>query len=162
MLSDIEKEHYSRHLQLNDIGTAGQLKLKQSKILVVGAGGLGCSALLYLTAAGIGTIGVMDFDRISRSNLQRQTLFGSSSIGKLKVEVAIARLKDLNPNIHDPDRKNKRRKNKKGVLTSMTSHIVDKKNKSNVEFEYDELEEEPEDGNGEDDVLADIEEENTN
>ncbi len=99
MLSDIEKEHYSRHLQLNDIGTAGQLKLKQSKILVVGAGGLGCSALLYLTAAGIGTIGVMDFDRISRSNLQRQTLFGSSTIGKLKVEVAIARLKDLNPNI---------------------------------------------------------------
>ena len=99
MLSDIEKEHYSRHLQLNDIGTAGQLKLKQSKVLVVGAGGLGCSALLYLTAAGVGSIGIIDHDTISRSNLQRQVIYGISSIGKHKVDVAIKHLSDINPNI---------------------------------------------------------------
>ena len=99
MLSDKEKEQYSRHLQLENIGTAGQLKLKQSKVLVVGAGGLGCSALLYLTAAGVGTIGIIDHDTVSRSNLQRQVIYGVSSIGKQKVEVAVKHLTDLNPNI---------------------------------------------------------------
>ena len=99
MLSNNEKEQYSRHLQLENIGTAGQLKLKQSKVLVVGAGGLGCSALLYLTAAGVGTIGIIDHDTVSRSNLQRQVIYGVSSIGKHKVDIALKHLNDLNPNI---------------------------------------------------------------
>lgn len=99
MLSNNEKEQYSRHLQLENIGTAGQLKLKQSKVLVIGAGGLGCSALLYLTAAGVGTIGIIDHDTVSRSNLQRQVIYGVSSIGKHKVAVAIKHLSDINPNI---------------------------------------------------------------
>lgn len=90
---------YSRHIVLSEIGPEGQNKLSLAKVLVIGAGGLGCPALQYLTAAGIGTLGIIDFDVVEESNLQRQILFGTSSIGENKALVAKERLEDLNPTI---------------------------------------------------------------
>jgi len=94
-----ELTRYSRHLVLPGFGEEAQLKLKKSKILVVGAGGLGCPVLLYLTAAGVGEIGIVDFDRVSESNLQRQVLFTMEDLGKNKAESASIRLKKLNPHV---------------------------------------------------------------
>ena len=91
---------YSRHIVLDEIGQAGQEKISLAKVLVVGAGGLGCPVLQYLTAAGIGTLGIIDFDIVEESNLQRQILFGTSSIGFNKAIVAKSRLEDLNPTIN--------------------------------------------------------------
>ena len=93
-------ERYSRHIRLSEIGTEGQQKITQAKVLVIGAGGLGCPALQYLAAAGVGTLGIMDFDTVEESNLQRQVLFGSSSLGMNKAIAAKKRLEDLNPMIH--------------------------------------------------------------
>lgn len=96
-LSPEEIKRYSRHLVLKEFGAEGQLKLKQARILVVGAGGLGCPALLYLTAAGLGTIGIVDFDVVQESNLQRQILFRMDDIGTNKANAATNHLRDLNP-----------------------------------------------------------------
>jgi len=90
---------YNRHIILSEIGQKGQDKLSKAKVLVIGAGGLGCPVLQYLTAAGIGTIGIVDFDSVSKSNLQRQILYGTSSLGKNKAEAAKTRLEDLNNEI---------------------------------------------------------------
>lgn len=90
---------YSRHLILPEVGMAGQKKLRASSVLVIGAGGLGCPISLYLTAAGIGRLGLVDFDVVDRTNLQRQVLYGESVIGVQKVEAAVERLKDLNPDV---------------------------------------------------------------
>lgn len=90
---------YSRHIILSEIGQTGQDKLTQAKVLVVGAGGLGCPILQYLAAAGIGTLGIIDFDIIEESNLQRQILFGLSTLGINKALAAKERLEDLNPTI---------------------------------------------------------------
>ncbi|MDH4058082.1 MAG: ThiF family adenylyltransferase [Cyclobacteriaceae bacterium] len=90
---------YSRHLVLENFGLESQQKLKNARVLVVGAGGLGCPALLYLAAAGVGTIGVVDFDVIQESNLQRQILFSFADIGKSKAEVAGQKLIAQNPYI---------------------------------------------------------------
>jgi len=90
---------YNRHIILSEIGQKGQDKLSKAKVLVVGAGGLGCPVLQYLAAAGIGTLGIIDFDIVEESNLQRQILFGSSSIGKNKAILAKQRLTDLNNTI---------------------------------------------------------------
>ena len=90
---------YSRHIALSEIGQAGQNKLLNAKVLVIGAGGLGCPILQYLAAAGVGNIGIVDFDTIELSNLQRQVLFGSASIGLNKAEAAKTRLQDLNNTI---------------------------------------------------------------
>lgn len=92
-------DRYHRHIILSEIGQIGQDKLNRSKVLVVGAGGLGCPILQYLTAAGVGTIGIMDFDVVDVSNLQRQVLYGTSSLGMNKAEAAKQRLSDLNPTI---------------------------------------------------------------
>lgn len=91
-----EKEQYSRHLILDEVGVVGQLKLKQAKVLVIGAGGLSCPALQYLTAAGVGTIGIVDDDVIEQSNLQRQILYTHKDIGKNKAKTAAKRLQKLN------------------------------------------------------------------
>src|SRR5271166_2809827 len=91
-------KRYTRHILLPEIGVEGQKKLLAAKVLVVGAGGLGCPVSLYLAAAGVGTLGLVDFDRVDESNLQRQVLFGVSSLGKSKVEEARLRLLELNPN----------------------------------------------------------------
>jgi molybdopterin/thiamine biosynthesis adenylyltransferase/rhodanese-related sulfurtransferase len=98
-LSHEEILRYSRHLLIPEVGIEGQRKLKTASVLIVGTGGLGSPAALYLAAAGIGHIGLVDYDRVDSSNLQRQVVHGSSSLGKLKVESARSRLLDLNPDI---------------------------------------------------------------
>jgi adenylyltransferase/sulfurtransferase len=90
---------YSRHIVLQEVGQEGQNKLSQAKVLVIGAGGLGCPVLQYIAAAGVGTIGIVDFDVVDISNLQRQILFGTSSLGINKALAAKTRLEDLNPTI---------------------------------------------------------------
>jgi len=96
-LSTIEIQQYSRHLLLPEIGLNGQEKLKESSVLVVGAGGLGSPLALYLAAAGVGTIGLVDYDTVDITNLHRQVLYGTSSVGKSKLKEAEQRLQDLNP-----------------------------------------------------------------
>jgi molybdopterin/thiamine biosynthesis adenylyltransferase/rhodanese-related sulfurtransferase len=97
-LTDKEIERYSRHLVIPEVGEDGQIKLKNAKVLIIGAGGLGSPLALYLAAAGIGKIGIVDFDSVSLSNLQRQVLYTTDDIGKLKTEIALQRIKSLNPN----------------------------------------------------------------
>ena len=91
---------YNRHIILSEIGQVGQDKISNAKVLVIGAGGLGCPTLQYMAAAGIGTIGIIDFDVVELSNLQRQVLFGTSSLGKNKALAARSRLEDLNSHIN--------------------------------------------------------------
>jgi sulfur-carrier protein adenylyltransferase/sulfurtransferase len=98
-LDDSERERYSRHLLLPEIGAAGQEKLKRARVLVIGAGGLGSPSSLYLAAAGIGTLGILDHDSIDLSNLQRQLLFITADVGAAKAPIAQARLRALNPHI---------------------------------------------------------------
>lgn len=98
-LSSEELQRYSRHLTLPEVGQKGQEKLKAASVLLVGAGGLGSPAAMYLAAAGVGRIGLVDFDRVEESNLQRQVLYGSSHVGEPKLDVARERLEDLNPHI---------------------------------------------------------------
>jgi len=99
-LTPEDVKRYSRHLVLPEFGATGQLALKNAKVLVVGAGGLGSPILLYLAAAGVGTLGVADFDSLDISNLQRQVLFKMDDVGQNKAKAAIARLQELNPLIH--------------------------------------------------------------
>jgi len=94
-----ELGHYSRHLSIPEFGMEGQKKLKAAKVLAVGTGGLGAPMLQYLAAAGVGTIGIVDFDKVEASNLHRQVLFGASDVGRPKVEVAKKRLQEINPHI---------------------------------------------------------------
>ncbi|MGI9542032.1 MAG: molybdopterin-synthase adenylyltransferase MoeB [Cyclobacteriaceae bacterium] len=94
-----ELERYSRHLIIPEFNIEGQRKLKNAKVLVVGSGGLGSPLLLYLTAAGVGTIGVVDFDVVDETNLQRQVLFSVEDVGEPKVSAAIKRLRGLNPHV---------------------------------------------------------------
>lgn len=94
-----EVERYARHLVLREIGGPGQQALKAARVLVVGAGGLGSPAALYLAAAGVGTLGLVDPDRVALSNLQRQVLYGTDTVGALKVDAARDRLTSLNPSI---------------------------------------------------------------
>jgi adenylyltransferase/sulfurtransferase len=98
-LSEEQRIRYSRHTMLNEMGEAGQIKLLESKVLLIGAGGLGSPAALYLAAAGVGTIGIIDFDNVDTSNLQRQVLHGLKDVGRPKVESAADRLRDLNPDV---------------------------------------------------------------
>ncbi|HEV2290537.1 MAG TPA: molybdopterin-synthase adenylyltransferase MoeB, partial [Gemmatimonadales bacterium] len=98
-LSHAELLRYSRHLVLPEIGLAGQRKLAEARVLLVGAGGLGSPAALYLAAAGVGTIGLVEFDTVDLSNLQRQVLHGTAAVGRAKLESAAARLADLNPHV---------------------------------------------------------------
>ena len=98
-LSDQELERYSRHLLLPEVAMDGQARLKNSAVLVCGAGGLGAPVLLYLAAAGVGTIGVVDFDVVERSNLQRQIIYADADVGASKAECAATRLQRLNPEI---------------------------------------------------------------
>jgi molybdopterin/thiamine biosynthesis adenylyltransferase len=99
MLSPEELERYARHIVLREVGGPGQAALKRSRVLVVGAGGLGAPALLYLAAAGLGTLGVIDDDAVTLSNLQRQVIHGTPEIGQPKVESAAATISRLNPHV---------------------------------------------------------------
>ena len=102
MLPELSRDEilrYSRHLLIPEVGLEGQRKLKNSSVLIIGTGGLGSPVSLYLAAAGIGRIGLVDYDTVDSSNLQRQVIHGTSTVGKLKVESARAKLLDLNPDI---------------------------------------------------------------
>ena len=96
ILTPREIRHYSRQIMLPEIGTNGQEKLKRAKVLVVGAGGLGCPVLQYLAAAGVGKIAIAEFDTVNETNLQRQVLYGSGDLGKLKSIIAANRIELLN------------------------------------------------------------------
>ena len=99
MLDAKELERYARHIVLREVGGPGQAKLKAARVLVIGAGGLGAPVLLYLTAAGVGTLGVVDDDTVSLSNLQRQVIFTTDDIGNRKVDGAEAVIARLNPHV---------------------------------------------------------------
>lgn len=98
-LSADERARYARHLILRDVGEAGQRRIRQARVLLVGAGGLGSPCALYLAAAGVGTIGLVDHDRVDVSNLQRQVLHGTRDVGRSKLDSATDRLLDLNPHV---------------------------------------------------------------
>ena len=100
MLSDDDLDRYARHLVLREVGGVGQAKIRKGRVLVIGAGGLGSPAALYLAAAGIGALGLVDDDTVSLSNLQRQILFRTADIGRGKVEAGAQALKALNPGVH--------------------------------------------------------------
>jgi molybdopterin/thiamine biosynthesis adenylyltransferase len=97
--SEEEVERYARHLVLREIGGAGQQKLAAARVLIVGAGGLGAPAALYLAAAGVGVLGLVDPDTVALSNLQRQVLYSTADIGREKVDAAAERLSALNPHL---------------------------------------------------------------
>ncbi len=99
MLTDHDRQRYSRHLLLAEIGEEGQEKLQRSSALIVGVGGLGSPAAMYLAAAGVGRLGLVDFDTVDESNLQRQILYGESVIGERKLDAAWKRLRDMNRNL---------------------------------------------------------------
>jgi adenylyltransferase/sulfurtransferase len=90
-------ERYSRQIVLKDVGVVGQKKIRSSKVLIVGAGGLGCPIADYLSRAGVGTIGIADFDKINLSNIHRQNLYNSKDIGKYKVDIVKEKIKSINP-----------------------------------------------------------------
>ncbi len=98
-LSTDEEERYKKHLTLKEIGFKGQLKLKKSSVICIGAGGLGSSVLLYLAAAGIGRIGIVDNDQVEKSNLQRQIIHDTNTVGNFKIDSARERIKRFNPNV---------------------------------------------------------------
>jgi adenylyltransferase/sulfurtransferase len=99
-LSDEELERYARHIVLREVGGAGQARLKAGKVLVVGAGGLGSPVLLYLAAAGVGTIGIVDFDEVSLSNLQRQIAHRTADVGRPKTQSAADAIAAINPHVN--------------------------------------------------------------
>src|ERR1700704_1385490 len=96
-MTDEERIRYSRHLIMPEVGAEGQRRLNTARVLCIGAGGLGSPAALYLAAAGIGTLGLVDADRVDASNLQRQILYGTDDVGKPKLEKAQSRLREMNP-----------------------------------------------------------------
>lgn len=99
MLTNLERERYARHLILPEIGEEGQARLRNASVLVVGAGGLGSPLLMYLAAAGVGRLGIVDDDVVDRSNLQRQILYGEASVGARKTDAAAARVRDINDGV---------------------------------------------------------------
>src|SRR5690348_15666291 len=98
-LSDEEVERYARHIVLREVGGPGQAKLRAARVLVVGAGGLGSPVLLYLAAAGVGTLGIVDFDTVSLSNLQHQIAHATDRVGHLKTDSAAQMINALNPGV---------------------------------------------------------------
>jgi sulfur-carrier protein adenylyltransferase/sulfurtransferase len=97
--SDEERQRYSRHFLLPEVGVAGQEKLRRARVLCVGAGGLGSPLALYLSAAGIGTLGLVDFDRVDTTNLHRQVLYGTNDVGRWKLDAAQQRIESMNPHV---------------------------------------------------------------
>src|SRR5882724_13660978 len=98
-LSQEEILRYSRHLVMPEVGMEGQLKLKSASVLLIGAGGLGAPRGMYLAAAGIGRIGLVDFDVVDHTNLHRQVIHGTKDVGRLKLDSAIDKMRDINPNV---------------------------------------------------------------
>src|SRR3990170_3783333 len=98
-LSADELERYARHIVLREVGGPGQQKLRSARVLVIGAGGIGSPALLYLAAAGVGTLGVIDDDKVALSNLQRQVIHATADVGRAKTESAREAIAQLNPHV---------------------------------------------------------------
>src|SRR3979411_1652791 len=98
-MTDEERIRYARHLSMPEVGAEGQQRLQAARVLCIGAGGLGSPAALYLAAAGVGTLGLVDFDLVDRSNLQRQIIHGTAAIGTPKIHSARERLRDVNPHV---------------------------------------------------------------
>src|SRR5688572_26994511 len=98
MLSTEEKRQYIRQIMLAEIGVQGQTRIRAAKVAVVGAGGLGCPVLLYLAAAGVGTLGIIDFDVVDLTNIHRQVLYGVNDVGNKKAKTAAEKLSALHPN----------------------------------------------------------------
>ena len=98
-LTENQIQRYAHQIILDEIGTKGQEKLLKTKVFILGAGGLGSPVLIYLASAGVGTLGIADFDKVELSNLQRQILFDKKSINKLKVEIAKKKINNINPSI---------------------------------------------------------------
>jgi adenylyltransferase/sulfurtransferase len=99
MLSELESKRYTKQTILEEVGLIGQVKLKQARVVVIGAGGLGCPIIQYLSACGIGTIGIVDFDTVEHSNLHRQVLYGPNDVGRKKADVAKERALTQNPDV---------------------------------------------------------------
>src|ERR687887_805703 len=99
MFTEEQVRRYSRHMLLPNVGPMGQRKLLNGRVLLIGAGGLGSPAALYLAAAGVGTIGIVDYDAVDLSNLHRQIIHGHANIGRPKVESVAERLRDVNPDV---------------------------------------------------------------
>lgn len=99
MLSELESKRYTKQTILEEVGLIGQVKLKQARVVVIGAGGLGCPIIQYLSACGIGTIGIVDFDTVEHSNLHRQVLYGPNDVGQKKADVAKERALTQNPDV---------------------------------------------------------------
>ena len=118
-------ERFSRQIVLKDIGILGQTKILSSKVLIVGAGGLGSPVAEYLARAGVGILGVVDNDKVSLSNLHRQSLYNTSDVGKFKVEIAKHRIKKINPNTKVITHKIRLKKNNFSKIISDYDYIVD-------------------------------------
>lgn len=124
-LSDAELERYGRHVILPEIGEEKQAKLLQAKILAVGAGGLGSASLLYLAAAGIGTIGILDHDTVEIGNLQRQIIHGNNDVGRTKVQSAQESIHEINPNCKVNSYRNRLTKNNAPEFIKNYDLIID-------------------------------------
>jgi molybdopterin-synthase adenylyltransferase len=127
-------ERYSRQIVLKDIGTIGQKKIISAKVLIVGMGGLGSPAAEFLTRAGIGSIGIIDDDKISLSNLHRQSLYNTSDIGKFKVQVARVKIKKINPSIKIKIYKKRLNKNNFKKIIKDYDYIVDGSDNFSTKF----------------------------
>ena len=120
-----ELERYSRQIIIKDIGISGQKKIKKSKVLIVGLGGLGCPVAEYLCRAGVGTIGLIDHDKIDLSNIHRQSMFTTKDINKYKVKVVSDRVKKINPNIRIKSFKKKLNRSNIEILINDFDIIID-------------------------------------
>ena len=120
-----ELERYSRQIIIKDIGISGQKKIKKSKVLIVGLGGLGCPVAEYLCRAGVGTIGLIDHDKIDLSNIHRQSMFTTKDINKYKVKVVSDRIKKINPNIRIKSFKKKLNRSNIEILINDFDIIID-------------------------------------
>ena len=118
-------ERYSKQIILKDIGILGQKKISLSKILIVGIGGLGCPVADFLSRAGVGTIGLVDFDKVSLSNIHRQVMYDTKDIGKFKVDVLFSKLKKINPNVKTIKYRLKTTKKNLGKIVSKYDVIID-------------------------------------
>lgn len=124
-LTPEELRRYSRHLLMPEVGVAGQERLKRARVICIGAGGLGSPASMYLAAAGVGTIGLVDFDRVDESNLQRQVLYTSGDVGKSKLSVAAARLRAMNPHVDIVEHETRFSAENAAALVSAYDVVVD-------------------------------------
>lgn len=125
ILSSEELERYARHIVLPEIGGAGQQRLKRARVLVLGAGGLGAPVLQYLAAAGVGTLGIVDDDQVSLSNLQRQVIHGTDAVGKAKTESAEIAIARLNPHVAIEAHRLRLSEDNAGALVARYDVVVD-------------------------------------